>query len=742
MPEQAKQTTKERLKDITDSIEKGIQELFQSDKYKQYLTTMSRFHKYSVNNQMLIYLQKPNATHVAGFNKWHDQFGRNVMKGEKGIKIIAPTPFKKKIEEEKLDPDTKLPVLDKDGNPVIVEKEISIPMFKPVTVFDVSQTQGRPLPQLASDLHGNVQNFDVFMEALKRSAPVPISIEPMAVNLDGFFDSSNQSIHVREGMSEVQTVSAAVHEVAHSKLHNYKRNELLDSRGDYQSIEILGHNGVFTNGRIDRSKLPDGLYCYDLRGSDNDPGQFMFLESSVMVNHAGSVITAEPIELPENGRIDISEKMSFDGGDLTLREFYESAFPDKARKSRNTEEVEAESISFAVCAYYGIATGENSFGYIASWSKDKELKELRASLETINKTSSDLITDIDRNYADIMKERGLDKEHEESEVSDQPTNIKEAVEPSTNTPPQPTTETVAVFEGEKNNLPFDVVIQTLHIPDPEPEKAADPVDIPDPAISIESMNAFGYADADMLPLTKERALELMEHDVTVYLLYGDNTEAMAFDREEIIQHDGIFGITREDWDAVKDDFRPRDFEKEFADNPGDSYVIYQLRQDASTAELRFMGTEYLEKQGLEVSRENYAAVYAGALPDGSTNDRLNSLYETFNIAHPEDFKGHSLSVSDIIAMRQAGKVSCHYVDPFGFKEIPGFFPPENYLKNAEMAVEDDYGMIDGIVNNGAKQKEPEKEPDKKPSVLEKLHRPQPERKPKTAAPGRGAEMEM
>jgi antirestriction protein ArdC len=739
MPEQAKQTTKERLKDITDSIEKGIQELFQSDKYKQYLTTMSRFHHYSVNNQMLIYLQKPNATHVAGYNKWHDQFGRNVLKGEKGIKIIAPTPFKKKIEEEKLDPDTKLPVLDKDGNPVIVEKEISIPMFKPVTVFDVSQTQGRPLPQLASDLHGNVQNFDVFMEALKRSAPVPISIEPMAENMDGYFDTSNQSIHVREGMSEVQTVSAAVHEIAHSKLHNYKKTEEVAAPEDADQIEV--------------------------------------------------------------------------------------------QKDRRTEEVEAESVSFAVCAYYGIATGENSFGYIASWSQDKELKELRASLETINKTSSELITDIDRNYADIMKERGLDKAEPAAEqpsemlflidekqylhvqigsegydysfydkdtlklldggvidalvneadidlsnqsdalrlardeilkahsiqpketvnyTPEQTASLLEAIQQANAVlPPSKETEkagfeteTVAVFEGEKNNLPFDVVIQTLHIPDPEPEKAADPVELPDPAISIESMNAFGYTDADMLPLTKERAMELMERDVTVYLLYGDNTEAMAFDRKEIVQHDGIFGITREDWDAVKDDFRPRDFEKEFTDNPGDSYAIYQLRQDASTAELRFMGTEYLEKQGLEVSRENYAAVYAGDLPDGSTNDRLNSLYETFNIAHPEDFKGHSLSVSDIIVMRQAGKVSCHYVDPFGFKELPGFLPPENYLKNAEMAVEDDYGMIDGIVNNGAKQKEPERESDKKPSVLEKLHRPQPERKPKTAAPGRGAEMEM
>ena len=181
-----KQTNKERLKDITNSIEQGIQDLFQSDKYAEYLRTMSRFHKYSVNNTMLIYMQKPDATLVAGFNKWRDQFERNVLKGEKGIKIIAPTPYKKKIEQEKRDPDTNLPTLDADGKVIVEEKEIKIPMFKPVTVFDVSQTDGKPLPQLASNLTGDVQNFNVFMEALRRTSPVPIDIKPIADGADGY----------------------------------------------------------------------------------------------------------------------------------------------------------------------------------------------------------------------------------------------------------------------------------------------------------------------------------------------------------------------------------------------------------------------------------------------------------------------------------------------------------------------------------------------------------------------------
>ena len=320
-----KQTNKDRMREIVDSIENGIKELFESDKYRKYLATMSRFHRYSVNNTMLIYMQRPDATHVAGFNKWRDQFGRNVLKGEKGIRIIAPTPYKKKVEEIKTDPETNAPVLDADGKAIIEEKEIRIPMFKVVSVFDVSQTAGKPLPQLAADLSGNVQQYEVFMEALRRASPVPIEIKPVAHDTDGFFSIKAQSITIRAGMSEVQTVCAAVHEIAHAKLHDYEHmTELAD---DGETILV--------------------------------PGE----------------------------------------------------------KSRNTEEVEAESISYAVCQYYGIETGENSFGYIATWSKGKELKELRASLETINKTASELITDIDRHFAEICRERGISVEKSEQAES-------------------------------------------------------------------------------------------------------------------------------------------------------------------------------------------------------------------------------------------------------------------------------------------------------------------------------------
>ena len=720
-----KQTNKERLKDITDSIETGIKELFESDKYRQYLATMSRFHRYSVNNTMLIYMQRPDATHVAGFNKWRDQFGRSVKKGEKGIKIIAPTPFKKKIEQQKLDPDTKLPLRDENGDIITEEKTVQIPMYKPVVVFDVQQTAGKPLPELAANLTGDVQNYEVFMEALRRSAPVPIFFEKLAENMDGYFSVDKQRIVLREGMSEVQTVCAAVHEIAHSNLHN--KDEIGEK---YQAVELFGKPALFSNGRIDRDKLPEGLYAYDLRGSDYDPGLPVTIQEHVVVNHAATVIAAAPIELPEQGFLYLGEDgLNFTGGEQTVKEFWHAQYPEKAKLSRAAEEIQAESISFAVCAYYGIETGENSFGYLATWAKDRELTELRASLETINRTSSSLITDIDRHYAEICKERGLDKE----------------------------TESLAARP-----------VQEIAVQEQEPVTAPDNGCVPDPAISVESMNAYGYTDSNMLPLTKERALELMERDVSVYMLHTDNTEAMAFDAEDIRSFDGIFGVEASEWETVKDRFAPPDYEKAFLDNTADSFIIYQLRGSDYTAQLRFMNAEYLEKKGLSARRENYAVVYAGSLDRrGDTQDRLDELYETFNIRRPEDFRGHSLSVSDIVALKQNGVVSCHYVDSRGFKALPDFLKPENYLKNAEMAMEDDYGMIDGVINNGPKQTVAELEEqaksgkpislmelaqaarreqaqaarqEKKPSVLAKLCPPVNE--PKKTARSRRAEREL
>lgn len=877
-----KPTNRERLREITDGIEQGIKELFESEKYMRYLSVMSRFHRYSVNNTMLIYMQKPDATLVAGYNKWKDQFERHVKKGEHGITIIAPTPYKKKIEEQKLDPDTKAPILDKDGKIVTEEKEIEIPMFRPVKVFDVSQTDGKPLPELASSLSGNVPNYEAFMEALRRSAPVPITFEAMAADTDGYFSADHQKIAIRQGMSEVQTVSATVHEIAHSKLHNQKKIQIANDE-QYQEIELFDKLGLFSNGRIARDNLPEGVYCYDLRGSDYDPGDPVCVEERVVVNHAGSVLMTEPLELTEDGRLMLTEEkgLNFTGGFSTLSQFLQ-----KQRKDRHTEEVEAESISYAVCKYFGIETGENSFGYIASWSQGKELKELRASLETINKTSGTLISDIERHYKEICKERGIDphakvepepapieQPEDAAKVSDRQQtgdltyyvaecmefpnlgeyhdnlSLEEAIRIYQEIPaermngikgigfelkdgsdyegpfPILTGQTIdldtiqaidyyrdnplvqktvkelaaampemevlgadanqqeALFlidnatylhiqscdsgwdytlydaasmkelDGgqldmpeisrmkavlqicDDNDLGRDSVkyaplsmIETLQeaayqqmqaeasqmaassqLPEAQ-EQALDEYPMPDEQVSTPDMQEYGYFYDGMLPVTRERALELDAAGLTVYVLHEDNTESMVFDPQEIMEHGGLFGVDREEWEkspqfhekVMERQEHQQEREQAFLDQNRDCFAIYQVSRD-DPQNVRFMNLDWLKSHDISIDRSSYDLIYTAPLREsGTVPEQLEKLYEQFNLQKPADFHSPSMSVSDIVAIKQDGKVSCHYCDSVGFTQIPGFLP-ENPLKNAEMAVEDDYGMIDGIINNGAKE---------------------------------------
>lgn len=1058
MPE--KISNKDRLRQITENIEAGIKELFESDKYRQYLSTMSRFHRYSVNNTMLIYLQKPDATLVAGFNKWKNQFERHVKKGEHGITIIAPTPFKKKIEEQKLDPDTKAPVLDKNGKIVTEEKEVEIPMFRPVKVFDVSQTDGKPLPQLASDLAGNVQQYDAFMEALRRTSPVPVAIQSIHDGSDGYFSLTDQRIAIREGMSEVQTVSATVHEIAHSILHNNMMLETPLLGESYQEVEVFGKPALFSNGRVDRTKLPEGLYCYDLRGSDDDPGDPITIQEKVIVNHAATVITAEPVELPEAGFLYLGDDgLNFTGGNITLREFYEQVKPELVNKNRNTQEVEAESISYAVCQYYGIQTGENSFGYIATWSKDKELSELKASLETINKTASGLITDIDRHFKEICKERGIDLTAEkepqidpviilaadidkfslefdpyeyQDQVSDREQALSELTASIAGGKIQPVCDWLqAIIEErgefaqeaerllerlkafipdfkEQNQLTYYVaecmefpslgeyhenlslqdairlyeaipaermngikgigfelhddsdyagtfpilngktvdldsinsiayfrdneqvqkavsdlmeampemeVIQPfvpqqdeealflvddanyLHIqtsdegydytiydaktqrevdggclanPDisllearkeifaihgmpaeqieaadlslveelqdaqpmpaprryamdenaevrrtwngklpeqfaeedtkafmaetaamlgmdanvqpqttsmlPEtPEQALDEYPMPDTGLTQADIEKTGYLDGDMLPLSKEMAETLLEKDFTVYAIVDGGSAEMLFDMEELeIQPAGtLFAMSREEWEgspdfdkAIQDRLNHQEErEAAFLSHDGDCFAIYQVKNTDELRDIRFEGMDWLKSIDRTVERENYDLIYTAPLQKTDGADAaLGELWYKFNNEHPADYHSPSMSVSDIVVLKQSGEVSCHYVDSFGFAPVPDFIKPENYLKAAEISIEDDYGMIDGIINNGPKQPtvadleqqsrsgQPislmdladavhREQREKKKSVMEQL-KTQPTQEPKKTAPKRSAEREL
>ena len=832
--EEPKKTNKERLKEITDSIEVGIMGLFDSEKYKNYLRTMSKFHNYSFNNTMLIHMQMPEATRVASFNKWKDKFHRNVKRGEHGIKIIAPTPYIKKVEDVQIDPETNAPMTDKNGEVIVVEKQIKIPRFKVVTVFDVSQTYGEPLPQLASDLTGDVKQFDIFMEALKRSAPVPMEIQPLASNLDGYFSPTEQKIAIRDGMSEVQTICAAVHEIAHSKLHN--KNAIPDEQ--YDTVDFFDKPALFSNGRVDRKTLPDGLYAYDLRGSDFDTGDPIAVEDKVSVNHAGTVILGEPLDLGDEGRLMLDDNLNFagdfGGNSISLREFWEQVCPDKAHKTQRTQEIEAESIAFSVCAYYGIETGENSFGYLASWSSGQDLKELKASLETINRTAGGLINDIDKNFELICKERGIGRDEKQSEprASEALFLLDDAFYLHVQRRSADhdydytlyTADTLMQFDGGVTELPEDstlidaplitvaeeimndsgivytamepVDLTKLHeieaaneisaspeiMPEPEPIRepyTLDEYPMPDPFIDPQQLEKAGVMEGDLLPVGRARAFALLEDDFTVYSIV-DGEASMCMDAIDIddLPQSTLFAVDREEWEHGKD-FRhaledrlahQQERETAFLDRP-DSFAIYQLDNSDRSSSLRFMSYDEMTKQGAHPTKGMYDLVYTADLSSKSLDD----IFYAFNMERPKDFGGHSLSASDIIALNQNGAVSYHYVDRFGFKDVPDF-AADNPLRNAEISMEDDYNMVDGIINNGPKQptvaeleersktepislmdlhdairrEEAEKTAEKKtvsksdrPSVLALLKQPLPEQSaPNKTAPMKGAEMEI
>ena len=755
-----KPTNKERLKELGEKIEAGIREVFDSDKYAEYLKVMSRFPTYSVNNQMLIRLQRPNATKVAGYNKWQ-QFERHVKRGEHGITIIAPTPYKKKIEEQKLDPDTKAPVLDANGKVVMEEKEIEIPTFRPIKVFDYAQTEGKPLPQLAADLFGNVQHYEAFMEALRRTSPVPLTIEPMQDNMDGFFSPTAQRIAIRQGMSEVQTVCACIHEMTHATLHNYEKQRMEAAAGD----------------------------------PDKEPPK---------------------------------------------------------PKTHQIEEIEAESTSYMVCQYFGIETGENSFGYVASYCKDRELSELRACLNTINKAAGGMIAGIEKHFAEVCKEQGIDLSEQKKEPEQTPPAVEEPAAEEPAAPelahmdqPAPEQEKLllldeAVYlhlqtsEGGYDYTLYDkdtlrqmdgglldapelplstaalkicemhdlggqsikyaplAMIETLQeaayqqmqeaaaqaaapestmLPD-APEQALDEYPMPDPMLTLDDLEKCGYRDGDMLPLSKERAMELYERDLTVYAVVDGGGAEMLFDREEFdTQAAGtMYAVSREEWEEspefdawVQDRLNHQEErERAFLSHEGDCFAIYQVSEN-DPQRLRFMNMDWLNAHDLPVERGNYDLVYTAPLPEtGSIDGRLHKLFEQFNFHRPADFHSPSMSVSDIVAIKRDGVVSCHYCDSVGFQEIPGFLP-SNPLKNAEMTVEDDYGMIDGIINNGPKATVAEleaqarsgqpislmdladavhrEERDKKKSVMEQL-RQSPKQERKKTAPKRSAEREL
>ena len=544
----------EKLKEITDRLEQGITELFDSERYKEYLRVMSKFHNYSFNNTLLIAMQKPDASLIAGFSAWKNNFGRNVMKGQKGIKILAPSPFKIKKEMEKIDPQTGKAFIGKDGKPVTEEKEITIPAFKVVSVFDVSQTEGREIPNIAVNmLTGDVEHYKDVFAALEKTSPVPVAFEKIEGGAHGYYHLEDKRIALDEGMSELQTLKTLIHEIAHAKLHDIDLNA--------------------------------------------------------------------PLEDLEN------------------------------RPDRRTREVQAESIAYTVCQHYGLDTSDYSFGYVAGWSAGRELAELKSSLETIRSTAAEIINSIDENLAELQKAQ----DKEQTAGQEQPTRKEQAAPPEQ---PQPEAATKADTAGKEK--PEAAAPEKT---DAAPKEAFTPETIyrvrrnpyGDSRENSHLLQAYVTQENGRAKMgdvlftgTPEKCRELMGQLKSGELTEGDVKQLYAKAQETA----------------------------KTAEPDKDTFSIYQIKGGDETRDLRFEPYDRLQAAGNVVDRANYELVYSAPLaPEASLED----IYTRFNIDHPKDFKGHSLSVSDVVVLHQDGQDAAHYVDSAGFRQVPEFLQEQKQL---------------------------------------------------------------
>ena len=546
----------EKLKEITDRLEQGIAELFDSERYREYLKVMSKFHNYSFRNTVLIAMQKPDASLVAGFSAWKNNFGRNVMKGQKGIKIIAPSPFKIRQEVEKIDPHTQKPIIGKDGKPVTEEKEVKIPAYKVVSVFDVSQTEGKELPDIAVDeLTGDVDRYKDFFAALEKTSPVPIAFENIGGGSHGYYHLEDKRIAINEGMSELQTLKTAIHEIAHAKLHDIDLNAPKD----------------------------------------------------------------------EQPRVD-----------------------------RRTREVEAESVAYTVCQHYGLDTSDYSFGYVAGWSSGRELSELKSSLETIRSAAAEIINSIDENLAELQKAQ--DKE----QTAGQEQTTREGQEAA----PQPEAPAKADTAGKE-----------------QPEAAA-------PGKSGAQEKAGAAPKEAFTPETiyRVRRNPYSDSRENSHLLQAYVTQENGRAKMGDVLYTGTPEKCRELMGQLKGgELTEGDVKQlyakaqETAQTAGqdkDTFSIYQIKGGDETRDFRFEPYDRLQAAGNVVDRANYELVYSAPLaPETSLED----IYTRFNIDHPKDFKGHSLSVSDVVVLHQNGQDAAHFVDSVGFRQVPEFLQEQKQL---------------------------------------------------------------
>ena len=864
---------KDRLKEITDRLEQGILEVFESERYKEYLRVMSKFHHYSFNNTMLIALQKPDASLIAGFSAWKNSHGRTVKKGEKGIRIIAPAPFKVKQEMEKLDPKTNMPLIGADGKAVTEEKEITIPAYKVVSVFDVSQTEGKELPSIGVDeLTGDVSQYEDFFTALKKASPVPIALEHIEGSAHGYYHLAEKRIAIDDNMSELQTLKTAIHEIAHAKLHDIDLNapkEEKENRPNQRTREVEAESIAYTvcqHYGLDTSDYSFGYVAgwssgkelSELKGSletirlaaseliDSIDGHFKELqrarENELSEKETEPALQEEKQEaayLLENGNyfyIQTCETgydytlyqpdfTDLDGGQLDNLEISIEKARDEILKmhelsgqelkeipiddfEKMQEEASQEMDVSVQVKYYPIneaaakrAKEMNSFSDYTPGSATLEYKSLvdqaaeiaenqkkrvdpsfhekiDALLDTYSKklaanmnngfaidsrVPSVLIAGgsnfptrkkekqnaaRDKNYGEWKEIQGLLEKIRSTGMggisADDPDAVKKLTAKLEKlTKAQETMKAVNAYYRKHKSLEGCPELDGKAI-----EKLKKGMEIrgiqdkPYPSWALSNNNAE-------IRRIKERIQSLSVNKEELYtgwefaggkaeINVKDNRLQLFFDdkpdgkiRDELKANGFRWSPKASAWqrqlnsnaiyaaDAVSS-IKPlsgervielqRNFRKEERKETQPEYIykaqeevaekdtfqIYQLKRGENTRELQFESYDRLKESGQILNPDNYVKVYEAELSKGLS---LEDIYTRFNIDHPKDFYGHSLSVSDVVVLHKDGKDSAHYVDRFGYKDAPEFLKPQNYLKHVEDIVEQNDNNFDGIINN-------------------------------------------
>ena len=762
---------KQKVKEITDKLEAGLKELFESEKYKSYLSTMSKFHNYSFNNTLLIAMQKPEATLVAGYQAWQKNFERHVNKGEKAIRILAPAPYKIKEERDKLDPVTGEMMFDENGMPQKEETEVTIPAFRAVSVFDVSQTDGKPIPELeVNELLSTVEGYEDFVQALMNISPVPIAFEDIPGDSKGYFSTAEKRIAVQENMSESQTLKTMVHEVAHSRLHDKEVNQSMDIPvKDRNTKEVEAESVAFTVCQHFGIDTSDYSFGYIAGWSSGRNMKELKSSLDTIRKTASELITGIEGAMQE---LQLNREMEQEHGKESILLVHNEDFSEynlvSVRGMDSAELISALS-----------TMNEEDKSNISSYLESKGAWTTELADEQTEEAEEyhiDVRYNMDTDELIDVKERVEQPIDTNLSVMGQAEQLINQLEAEKN-----------IFTSEERNLivnyayKLDDMNKTRELAEKlayreqyvQQDVALTIIDakaeidaLPDPMIGLSEMREYGYQWNEMLPLTQEKALELFEHDLHVYLLHTDGTESLAESRERIEEHEGIFGVEKETWNKalkqqtkitlilmdeqereytypypvvavdieemggdrtavfktsepisdtdvaeIHNAFYGTDLEFEIEKELGitwvesinyedgsvitpemarkeqllyastDKYGIYQLKPNLELDSLRFEGTESLKRMGITkdnfdaIKPENYTLLYVGELSElqketqGAT---LEAIFEKFNLDHPEDFRGHSLSVSDIVVLHQNGQNTAHFVDSFGYTEIPDF----------------------------------------------------------------------